>query len=340
MVAGGRCTSRRATRRRRRRRGSRRGRRAGAAAGRGRPGRRSTRRSARGRRPTGSGSSAAGSGRPSIVRGGSSAGAGRSAGGARSATAGSTGTPSDVSATIGWTPAVQRRPDQLGHPGVEDDLAPAAVADMEHPPDEPARPGDDEPAGLDREAVRPAIGRDRLEQARASRGRTAPVAARARRAASTANPPPTSSVSMSGRPPRSSPSTASPRRTASRHASIAPSCEPTWRWTPRGRTAPLLAASRSTVAVSSVSVIPNFEPPAPTASAGLGLGRRPPGSAGGGRRSAAGPPRPRPARRRADLERIRLVGRLDRDPEQRIAVDARPGPRRRDPHRSCRSPRG
>ena len=33
-------------------------------------------------------------------------------------------------------------------------------------------------------------------------------------------------------------SSASPRRTASRHASTAPSCDPTWRWIPRARSGP------------------------------------------------------------------------------------------------------
>ena len=83
----------------------------------------------------------------------------------------------------------------------------------------------------------------------------------------TGKPPPRSSVSKRSSPPRSRPSSARPRRTASRHASTAPSWEPTWRWIPRGTSAPSAsAATRSTEDVSSVSVIPNFELAAPTAS--------------------------------------------------------------------------
>ena len=52
----------------------------------------------------------------------------------------------------------------------------------------------------------------------------------------TGKPPPTSSVSKSGSPPRTKPMSARQRRTASRQASMAPSCEPTCRWIPRGRT--------------------------------------------------------------------------------------------------------
>jgi len=57
-------------------------------------------------------------------------------------------------------------PDQLGHPRVEDHLTPATVPDVEDAPDEPASPGNDEPTGLDREPIGPAVRRDGLEQGR------------------------------------------------------------------------------------------------------------------------------------------------------------------------------
>ena len=81
----------------------------------------------------------------------------------------------------------------------------------------------------------------------------------------TGRPPPTSSVSNPGLPARSSASTASPRRTASRQASTAPSWEPTWRCTPRAATGPS-RSSDATAFVSSVSVMPNLDDPRPTAS--------------------------------------------------------------------------
>ncbi len=113
----------------------------------------------------------------------------------------------------------------------------------------------------------------------------------------TGKPPPTSSVSNVSRLPRRRPTTASPRRTASRQASTARSCEPTWRWTPRGRIAPsACVASHSTRPVASVSVMPNLDAPSPTASPAIvsgvtsGLSRT--STSSGGR-----PRRPRPARR-------------------------------------------
>src|SRR3954451_21055682 len=81
----------------------------------------------------------------------------------------------------------------------------------------------------------------------------------------TGKPPPASNVSKVGRPTRTIASTARPRRAASRHASTAPSCDPTWRWIPRARSAPCWGR-RATAIVSSVSVIPNFALPRPTAS--------------------------------------------------------------------------
>ena len=105
----------------------------------------------------------------------------RSRAGARSATA-VDGPPERGQRDDRVAGAVQRRPDQLGHAGVEDDLAPAAVADVEDARDQPARPGDEEPAGLDREAGRAPVVGDRLEQRPAARARSARARVPARRA--------------------------------------------------------------------------------------------------------------------------------------------------------------
>src|SRR6185503_6456718 len=51
---------------------------------------------------------------------------------------------------------VQRGPDQLGHPGIDDDQRPAPVSHAEHARDDPAGPGDERAPGLDGEAGRPA----------------------------------------------------------------------------------------------------------------------------------------------------------------------------------------
>ena len=53
---------------------------------------------------------------------------------------------------------VERGPDELRHAGVEDDLAAAAVADVQHARDEPAGPGDQRPPRFDREAGRTTVG--------------------------------------------------------------------------------------------------------------------------------------------------------------------------------------
>ncbi len=66
--------------------------------------------------------------------------------------------------------------------------------------------------------------------------------------------------------PRHNAATASALRTASRHASIAPSCDPTWRWMPRGRSGPSGPPPASIAAAISVSFIPNLDAPDPTAS--------------------------------------------------------------------------
>src|SRR5262245_57497809 len=61
---------------------------------------------------------------------------------------------------------VERGPDQLAHAGVQHDLATATSADVQDARDEEAGAGDEGAAGLDREALRASIGRDRLEQRR------------------------------------------------------------------------------------------------------------------------------------------------------------------------------
>ena len=141
--------------------------------------------------------------------------------------------------------AVQRRADELGHAGVEHDdpLRVGPLADVEHRGDDPPGARDEEPAGLHGEAGGHAVGR----QGR----RAAPSTSRANRAGGgtvpgspTGNPPPTSNVSKPGRPAPRSASSASPRRTASRQASTAPSCDPTWRWTPRARSGPSVGQAR------------------------------------------------------------------------------------------------
>ena len=60
--------------------------------------------------------------------------------------------------------AVERGPDELGHPGVDDDLAPAAIADVEDAGDQPAGTRHECAPWLDREAARPPVRGDRVEQ--------------------------------------------------------------------------------------------------------------------------------------------------------------------------------
>ncbi len=62
------------------------------------------------------------------------------------------------------TAVVERRPDQLRHPGVDDDHPPAPVADMQDGADEPARSRDQETTRLDRQPRGAAVDRDGLEQ--------------------------------------------------------------------------------------------------------------------------------------------------------------------------------
>ena len=92
-------------------------------------------------------------------------------------------------------------------------------------------------------------------------------------AAKTGKPPPTSSVSNVPTAPRHSAVTASARRTASRQASTAPSCEPTCRWMPRGRSGPRDPPPASMAAASSVSFMPNLDAAGADRETGQRLGR-------------------------------------------------------------------
>src|SRR5690242_7228385 len=60
--------------------------------------------------------------------------------------------------------AVQGWPDELGHPGVEDDLASGPVAHVEDPSDEPAGACDEDPTRFDGDAHWSAVVRDRGKQ--------------------------------------------------------------------------------------------------------------------------------------------------------------------------------
>ncbi len=108
----------------------------------------------------------------------------------------------------------------------------------------------------------------------------------------TGNPPPTSSVSNVSIEPRQRAVTASARRTASRHASTAPSWDPTCRWMPRGRSGPSGPPLASMASAISVSVIPNLDVPAPTANSA-----RVSGATSGLSRYRTSSRRPPPARR-------------------------------------------
>ena len=199
----------------------------------------------------------------------------------------STGRPSDVSATIAVAGAIERRPDQLRHPRIEDDLPAPALADVKHPGDEPARAGDQEPAWFDREAGRrrsagspggPGISRaNRAGPRRRARRRRRPGSRRRDRACRSRR----SHHARARRPPQHAGrrrATHRPHRAASRRGggSRAGRSGPGGRLRPRSRSA------------ISASVIPNFEPPAPTARPGRvsgatsGFSRR-------GRRAAALP---------------------------------------------------
>ena len=270
-----------ATRRRRRRRRWRRGRRAGAAAGRASRASRSIRRSALRR------GSARRAGAPVVVD-----------------------RPAQAGQRHDRVPrAVQGRPDELGHAGVEDDLAAAAVADVQDAGDEPAGPGDEaRPGSIARRVGRRSAG-DAVEQRRqlageARRGGRRLVERR------TGNPPPTSSVSNVSIEPRQS-AVDRERRAGRRRARHRPrpSCEPTCRWMPRGRSGPSGPPPRLDGRRDSVSVIPNLEPPGADREPGEGL-----------RRDVGVEPEqdvergPPPRRDRSRPVRVGLVGRLDRDP--------------------------
>ena len=62
------------------------------------------------------------------------------------------------------TGAIERRPDQLGHARIEHDLATSAVANVQHPRDQPAGAGHQVAARLDRQAGRATIGGSRFEE--------------------------------------------------------------------------------------------------------------------------------------------------------------------------------
>ena len=106
------------------------------------------------------------------------------------------------------------------------------------------------------------------------------------------NPPPMSSVSNDAMVPRHRAVRASALRTASRQASTAPSCEPTWRWMPRGRSGPSGPPPAVIAAAISISVMPNLLDPAPTARPACVSG-----ATSGLRRYRTSTRRPRPARR-------------------------------------------
>ena len=236
------------------------------------------------------------------------------------------GRPSDVSATIGWR---RRRA-----PGRMSSVIPvsrttAARRDRARggrdPTSQPARATRKRPGSTAQRSGRRSAGivledgRDLAGEPRRARDRLAGGA--------TGKPPPTSSVSKAGSPPRTKPMSARQRRTASRQASMAPSCEPTCRWIPRGRTERLPAA-RSTASVSSVSVIPNFDAPAPTArpacvsGATSGFERK--------RTSSGGRRRPVPARRIGERDQRAPAHRPIRRPPTPVASHRlRPGPRPR-----------
>ena len=142
----------------------------------------------------------------------------------------------------------------------------AAVADVEHARHEPAGPRDEGPAGLDRQARRAPVGRDGLEERRAARGRTGPGPGAGSPSAKTGKPPPTSSVSKVSIEPR--------HRAVDGERppdGVAPGIDraelrPDVQVDPTGpERRPGARRRPRSPSPSSVSVIPNLEPPAPTA---------------------------------------------------------------------------
>ena len=139
----------------------------------------------------------------------------------------------------------------------------------------------------------------------------------------TGKPPPRSTVSNVSIEPRQSAASASALRTASRQASMAPSCDPTCRWMPRGRSG---AVRRPAAGLDRLADLrlghAELRAAGPDRETGQGLGRdvrvdpvqdvdrRRPGAPGG------------PGQRR------RLVHRFEGHPGQRGAIAARPGPPR------------
>ena len=232
--------------------------------------------------------------------------------------------------------AVQRGPDELGHPGIDDDLAPAAIADVEDTRDQPAGPRDERASWLDREAARPAVLGDRLEQSGelagealglgpgSSSGR--PGSRHRRRACRS----PLARHREARRPP-------SPRRTASRQASTA-------------RTATRHAGG---AAWADRPVRSDVTPRRPRR---LGLGhpelRRAvaDGEAGDASRastsglsrtrtSSAGRRRAEPARRARRVTTSASSAEFEGDPAERRRRSPRHGRRPAGPRRSCRRPR-
>ena len=122
-------------------------------------------------------------------------------------------------------------------PGVEDDLPAAALADVEHARDEPAGARDERaPGSIARRVGRRSPGSP-SSSAGSSRAKRSGVG-HGSPSGRTGKPPPTSSVSNVV--DRAAPQRGQRERLADgvAPASTAPSCEPTWRWMPRGRSGP------------------------------------------------------------------------------------------------------
>ena len=235
-------------------------------------------------------------------------------------------------------------------PGIDDDLAPAAVADVEDAgTSQPARATRARPGSIARRAGRRSSG-TRVEQGRELageplRGRDRLVERQDREPAADVERVERRRACRARRPDDGEPA---PDRVAPRIDGA--SCEPTCRWTPRGRTAPsACVVIHSTRPVASVSVMPNLDVPSPTASPAIvsgvtsGLSRTRTSSGGRPRRARDrrdGPsrsgPRPRrripgrptaaaePARGRADggpQVGVGLAHALEGDP---VVGDARP----------------
>ena len=225
--------------------------------------------------------------------------------------------------------AVQRRADELGHAGVEDDdaLRVRPLADVEHatPTSQPA-PRDEEPAGLDGQARRAA--------GRAAARRAAAATSRAKRAgvgtvpgSPTGKPPPTSNVSKPA-PARADEreqrearggrrrATRRPRPAASRRGG---GCRARGAARPpgsRGDGARQLGLGHAELRAC------RGRRRGPRGSRASTSGLRRSRTSSGGR-----PVRPSPARGAIASERVELLGALDGDPAQRVAVGR--GPDRR-----------